>query len=223
MDLKSTASHSSQRFRRWLRAILRAEAGIAGFLKSRCRSPITDRAGEVEGFVVRSVSVLFGVGAVSRSSLSDALLLWAGILPDSRSVLAGLTDFSIVEAGFLLKTSVRGGTSGEEGGGSSSSLLSPCDTIIFFTALFCFFACSFALALKCPSDDGFAFATTGLGVATFLCSSILALRVSYSARCRCCVNNFAVWSNSSSTIIHSSSRRSNLSMPVSMYLEPVRR
>lgn len=62
-----------------------------------------------------------------------------------------------------------------------------------------------------PMSDIFALGTTGLGTsALFFFSSIISLSFSYSAMCKCRVNSFAVSRNSSSTIIHSSSRRSNL-------------
>ena len=101
---------------------------------------------------------------------------------------------------------------------SSSSLVAVNISLIVF---FCVLVWSFAFCLKRPSSDGLASGTTGLVVACFARSSISAFIRSYSARCRCRVNIFAVCSNSSSTIIHSSSRRSNLSTPLRIDLQTV--
>ena len=55
-----------------------------------------------------------------------------------------------------------------------------------------------------------------MSAASFFFSSMVALSLSYSAICKCRVNSFAVSRNSSSTIIHSSSRKSNLDAALCM-------
>lgn len=84
-------------------------------------------------------------------------------------------------------------------------------------ALLCALACAFAFRLNEASADGVADETTGRRRVFFF--AISSLIVSYWARCKCFVNSFAVSMNSSSTIIHSSSWRWNLSTPFCMNLE----
>jgi hypothetical protein len=84
-------------------------------------------------------------------------------------------------------------------------------------ALLCALACAFAFRLNEASADGVADETTGRRRVFFF--AISSLIVSYWARCKCFVNSFAVSMNSSSTIIHSSSWRWNLSTPFCMNLK----
>lgn len=84
-------------------------------------------------------------------------------------------------------------------------------------ALLCALACAFAFRLNKVSADGVSDETTGRRMDFFF--AISSLIVSYWARCKCFVKSFAVSMNSSSTIIHSSSWRWNLSTPLCMNLE----
>lgn len=144
-----------------------------------------------------AAGLAFGRCSASRSSLSVS----EGTLLDSRGC-------TVVDAGlFSLRRS-------EE---TSSSLKSPWDANTSLMACFCLISCAFAFALKAPSAERSAPATTGLARATsFFFASIVSFSRSYSAICRCFVNSFAVSRNSSSTIIHSSSRRSNFETPLRM-------
>ena len=227
LESKVSSSQSSQRLRRWPRdGLFRVWAGVAGFLKT---SEGVSAAGSSGGggrppWPLSLDLVVVGFDGTSRSSLSDPSLLEVETVLKVGNGLVEFHDFVVLGGAddtSLLGANRGGGGGGGKGdeGGGSVSLLSSCADSTFFIALLCSTACSFALTFICPSEDSFAPATTGLGVAMFFCSSIFALRVSYSARCRCWVNSLAVWSNSSSTIIHSSSRRSNLSTPMSMYLK----
>ena len=98
---------------------------------------------------------------------------------------------------------------------SSSSSSSSWDANTSRIAFFCFCSWTLAFSFIAPLMDSFAFGTTGLATsACFFFASIVAFILSYSAICKCRVNNFAVSKNSSSTIIHSSSRRSNFDTPL---------
>ena len=144
-----------------------------------------------------AAGLAFGTCRASRSSLSVS----EGALLDSRGC-------TVVDAGlFSLRRS-------EE---TLSSLESPWDANTSLMACFCLISCAFALSFKAPSTERSAPATTGLARASsFFFASIASFSRSYSAMCRCFVNSFAVSRNSSSTIIHSSSRRSNFETPLRM-------
>lgn len=181
-------------------------AGRAGLTKERA-------AGLEEG---RQAGRTLVVGHVSATgAVAGHAAFGFGGRGASKSSLSVCCDGSVRGAGRAAGASTVPGR--VRYGALSSSLESACEAKTCRIALFCLLSWHLARSLSAPSTERCAPVTTGLRTwASFFFASILAFSRSYSAIRKCRVNRVAVSRNSSSTIIHSSSRRSNSDTPFRM-------